>query len=179
MDIRDRALSVLKDEMSKNTLEHIEKIEYLEEWIIDAMVNFHKRELLEPITSEHSAIEVWVYTQQQKACDLMGDTGNLSYTTEERNWNIENFWFGYYRALEDFEIIFLSKNLNPCKDIVIPKGITLDIPFGNKNIRFTDLNAEQASCLLHLSEDSDILNRRTGTTALKKETEEEESEIIG
>ena len=43
--IRNRAIAILKDEMSETTLIHIRKIDFLEDWIVDAMINFHKSEV--------------------------------------------------------------------------------------------------------------------------------------
>lgn len=52
----------------------------------------------------------YVERKQQEAWDKMGDTGNYDYVTEKMNWNEENFWFGYFRALEDLEGKFLEDN---------------------------------------------------------------------
>lgn len=41
---RKRAYEVLNDEMSENTSAHIKKIEWLEEWIVNAMIRFHLEE---------------------------------------------------------------------------------------------------------------------------------------
>lgn len=41
--------------------------------------------------------------QRFKAWDKIGDTGNYDYATEKMNWNEENYWFGYFRALERLE----------------------------------------------------------------------------
>jgi len=43
--MRNRAKVILEDEMSENTLAYMEKMDYLKEWVIDAMVNFHQSEL--------------------------------------------------------------------------------------------------------------------------------------
>jgi hypothetical protein len=46
MDIEQKrklARDILEDEMSDNTLEHISKIDYLQDWIIDAMINFSNK----------------------------------------------------------------------------------------------------------------------------------------
>ena len=43
--MRRIALKVLEDEMSENTLRHIREIDYLEDWIVDAMINFHESEV--------------------------------------------------------------------------------------------------------------------------------------
>jgi len=43
--MRNRAKEILRNEMSENTLEHIHKIEHLENWLIDAMINFHESEV--------------------------------------------------------------------------------------------------------------------------------------
>jgi hypothetical protein len=43
--MRNRALNILEDEMSENTLRHIREIDYLEDWIVDAMINFHESEV--------------------------------------------------------------------------------------------------------------------------------------
>ena len=43
--MRTRAINVLEDEMSENTLRHIREYDYLEDWIVDAMINFHKSEV--------------------------------------------------------------------------------------------------------------------------------------
>ena len=53
------------------------------------------------------ALSEYVKKKQEEAWDKMGDTGNYDYGTEKMNWNEENFWFGYYRALEDLEDKFL------------------------------------------------------------------------
>jgi len=42
--MRIRALNLLREEMSENTLTHIREIDYLEDWIVDAMINFHNSE---------------------------------------------------------------------------------------------------------------------------------------
>jgi hypothetical protein len=52
----------------------------------------------------------WVEKNQQEAWDKMGDTGNYDYATDKNNWNEENYWFGYFRALENFEWQFLDSN---------------------------------------------------------------------
>lgn len=44
-DMRTIALNILEDEMSENTLRHIREIDYLENWIVDAMINFHESEV--------------------------------------------------------------------------------------------------------------------------------------
>lgn len=41
---RELAKQILEDEMSNGTLEHIEKIHYLKDWIIDAMLVFSDTE---------------------------------------------------------------------------------------------------------------------------------------
>ena len=46
----------------------------------------------------------------QESWDKMGDTGNYDYGTEKMNWNEENFWCGYYIALEELEGGFLENN---------------------------------------------------------------------
>jgi len=43
--MRTRALNLLREEMSENTLNHIKEIDYLEDWIVDAMINFHNSEV--------------------------------------------------------------------------------------------------------------------------------------
>lgn len=43
--MRNRAINILEDEMSENTLRHIREIDYLEDWIVDAMIRFHESEL--------------------------------------------------------------------------------------------------------------------------------------
>jgi hypothetical protein len=43
--MRTIAINILEDEMSENTLRHIREIDYLEEWIVDAMINFHEGEV--------------------------------------------------------------------------------------------------------------------------------------
>ena len=43
--MRKAAIEILEDEMSEYTLEHIRKIDYLEEWIVDAMIKFHESEV--------------------------------------------------------------------------------------------------------------------------------------
>jgi hypothetical protein len=43
--LRTRALNLLREEMSENTLKHIKEIDYLEDWIVDAMINFHNNEV--------------------------------------------------------------------------------------------------------------------------------------
>lgn len=42
---REKAKSVLEDEMSDYTLNHIKKINYLEDWIIDAMIKYKEKEV--------------------------------------------------------------------------------------------------------------------------------------
>lgn len=44
MNERERAKKILNDNMSGNTSSHISKVEHLEEWIIDTMIEFHKSE---------------------------------------------------------------------------------------------------------------------------------------
>jgi len=44
-NLRTRALNILREEMSANTLTHIKEIDYLEDWIVDAMINFHNSEV--------------------------------------------------------------------------------------------------------------------------------------
>ena len=43
--MRKAAIGILEDEMSEYTLEHIREIDYLEEWIVDAMIKFHESEV--------------------------------------------------------------------------------------------------------------------------------------
>ena len=43
--MRTKAKNILEDEMSDNMLEYIKKFEYLEENIVDAMINFHEIEV--------------------------------------------------------------------------------------------------------------------------------------
>ena len=43
--MRKAAIEILEDEMSEYTLEHIKEIDYLEEWIVDAMIKFHESEV--------------------------------------------------------------------------------------------------------------------------------------
>ena len=43
--MRNRASHILKDELSDNTLKHIQEIDYLEDWIVDAMITFHQNEI--------------------------------------------------------------------------------------------------------------------------------------
>lgn len=50
----------------------------------------------------------WIKEQQQEAWDKMGDTGNYDYTTEKMKWNEENYWFGYFQALENLKSEFLK-----------------------------------------------------------------------
>lgn len=45
LKMRNRAINILEDEMSENTLRHIREIDYLEDWIVDAMIRFHESEL--------------------------------------------------------------------------------------------------------------------------------------
>ena len=45
ISMRIRALNILEDEMSENTLSHIKEIDYLEEWIVDAMIKFYNSEV--------------------------------------------------------------------------------------------------------------------------------------
>jgi len=52
----------------------------------------------------------YIARKEQEAWNKMGDTGNYYYASEKMNWNEENFWFGYYRALEDLEERFLEEN---------------------------------------------------------------------
>lgn len=40
--LRDLAKTILEDEMSEQTEEHIKQIPHLEEWLIDAMVEYGK-----------------------------------------------------------------------------------------------------------------------------------------
>ena len=47
---RSKALDILLDHMSDNTVKHINKVSYLEDWIIDAMIEF--KELKELDESE-------------------------------------------------------------------------------------------------------------------------------
>ena len=43
-------------------------------------------------------LEKYVSEKQKEAWDEMGDTGSCDYEV-----NKENFWYGYFRALEDLE----------------------------------------------------------------------------
>lgn len=43
--MRNRAIKILDDNMSEITSAHIEKIAYLKDWIVNAMVEFHKQEI--------------------------------------------------------------------------------------------------------------------------------------
>jgi len=52
-----------------------------------------------------STIEEWLDEKQQKAWDKMGSTGSDEYMD---SLDEENFWFGYYRALEDIENEFFE-----------------------------------------------------------------------
>lgn len=61
-----------------------------------------------PVSLMLNEVQEWIETQRQEAWDKMGDTGNHDYTTEKMNYNEENYWFGYYRALENFEWNFLE-----------------------------------------------------------------------
>jgi hypothetical protein len=68
--MRDRALVVMENEMSEYTLKHIKKINYLTEWIIDAMVNFHKSEVeklpIHNVVSSSDLIVVEVHDEEIK-----------------------------------------------------------------------------------------------------------------
>lgn len=45
----------------------------------------------------------FVDAEKQKAWDKMGDTGSQQYCTDGMQWNEENYWFGYFRAMEEIE----------------------------------------------------------------------------
>lgn len=43
-------------------------------------------------------LSIYIIPKQEEAWAKMGDTGNENY-----QYNEENYWLGYYRALEDIE----------------------------------------------------------------------------
>ena len=59
-------------------------------------------EILE-LKAEIERLKEVIDKRMQKAWDKMGDTGNDDYATDKMNWNEENFWFGYFRALEELD----------------------------------------------------------------------------
>lgn len=67
-------------------------------------------DLLLSLSIVRLSLSEYVERKQNEAWDKMGDTGNYDYATEKMNWNEENFWFGYFRALEDLEGRFLEDN---------------------------------------------------------------------
>jgi len=43
--LREEAMKILEDHMSENTLKHIKSIDYLDQWIVDAMIEFHYKQI--------------------------------------------------------------------------------------------------------------------------------------
>jgi len=76
--------------------------------VLDAMEEYADEKLR--LYHVRLPLSEYVERKQQEAWDKMGDTGNYDYSTEKMNWNEENFWFGYFRALEDLEGRFLEDN---------------------------------------------------------------------
>lgn len=46
LELRETALRILEDHMSDNTLKYIKCIDYLDQWIVDAMIEFHYKQIL-------------------------------------------------------------------------------------------------------------------------------------
>ena len=56
------------------------------------------------------SLKDWIEKHQQEAWNKMGDPGNDDYTTDKMNWNEENYWLGYFIALENLERELLENN---------------------------------------------------------------------
>ena len=71
--MRDRALNILEDEMSENTLRHIREIDYLEGWIVDAMIKFHETEsdVMNSILNDLQA-EIDLAKKRENECSSKG-----------------------------------------------------------------------------------------------------------
>lgn len=65
---------------------------------------------LQALSNLRVSLSEYVEKKKNYAWKEMGDTGNYDYDTEKMNWNEQNFWFGYFRALENLEGKFLEGN---------------------------------------------------------------------
>lgn len=98
-----------KTEWYRKLLRKLNKIKSgeldLDEYIDEVKAKIEAESQALSMSGVSDLVRDWVEKHQREAWNKMGDTGNDQY---QENINQENYWFGYFRALEDFESEFLE-----------------------------------------------------------------------
>ena len=106
-------LSILKvcgyrdSELTANLLNVVDKeasTEYLND-LDEFFTNVSKHEGIAHELRVIPKIADFVEKKYNENWDKMGNTGDENYCTPKMNWNEENYYFGYFRAMEDIKSI--------------------------------------------------------------------------